>query len=90
MWPAVYIRLDNVYLIKLISCYYSNPRSIYFLLLVQVFHYFYNIFDLGITFYANTSDELISYTNFDYASLVNGPKSRKIYIFILLNGFLSY
>lgn len=41
------------------------------------------IFDLGITFTANSEDNLVGYTNFDYARLIDDEKSIGDYIFML-------
>ena len=59
-------------------------------MVVQVFRYLSGTLDFGITFQADSSDELIGYTDSDYAGLVDGRKSTGGYIFMLSGGPLSH
>ena len=82
IWPTVYIRPDIAYSVRVLSRYYSNPGPTHYSLVAQIFRYLAGTLDLGITFQANASDELIGYTDSDYAGLVDGRKSTERYIFI--------
>lgn len=60
------------------------------LLVTQIFCYFAYTLDLKIMFKANSSNELVSYSDSEYANLVDGRKSIGRYIFILSSGPLSH
>ncbi len=90
MWPAVHTRPDIAYSVGVLSRYCSNPGPTHCSLVVQVFRYLSGTLDLGITFQADSSDELVGYTDSDYAGLVDGRKSTGGYIFMLSGGPLSH
>ncbi len=58
-------------------------------MVVQVFQYLSATLGLGITFNANSKNDLVGYTDSDYARLVDGQKSTGRYIFMLSGGPLS-
>ncbi len=56
----------------------------------QIFRYSSGTLDLGITFTSDPEDELVGYTDSDYARLIDGRKSTGVYIFILSGRLLSH
>ncbi len=90
MWPAVHTRSDIAYSLGILSCYFSNSGPTNCNLVVQVFRYLFSTLGLGITFNANSKDDLVGYTDSDYAGLVDGRKSTGGYIFMLSSGSLYH
>ncbi len=90
MWPAVHICPDIAYSVGVLSCYCSNPGPTHCNLVVQVFWYLSSTSGLGITFNANSENDLVGYTDSDYEGLVDGRKSTGGYIFMLSGGLLSH
>lgn len=90
MLPAIHTRPDIAYSMGVLSWYYSNPGLTHYNLVIQIFRYLFGTFDLGSTFIANSKGELVSYTDFDYARLIDGRKFIGGYILILSDGSLSH
>ena len=90
MWPAVHTRPDIAYSVGVLSRYCSNPGPTHCNLVVQVFRYLSATLGLGITFNSNSENDLVGYTDSDYAGLVDGRKSTGGYIFMLSGGPLSH
>ena len=90
MWPAVHTRPDIAYSVGVLSRYCSNPGPTHCNLVIQIFRYLSGTLDLGITFTADSKDELVGYTDSDYAGLIDGRKSTGGYIFMLSGGPLSH
>ena len=90
MWPAVHTRPDIAYSVGVLSRYCSNPGPTHCNLVVQVFRYLSATLGLGITFNSNSENDLVGYTDSDYAGLVDGRKSTGGYIFMSSNGLLSH
>ncbi len=59
-------------------------------MVIQIFRYLSRTLNLRIAFTADSEDELVSYTDSDYAGLIDGQKSTGGYIFILFGGPLSH
>lgn len=85
MWLAVHVhtRPDIAYSVGVISRYCSNPGLACCNLVIQIFRYLSGTLDLGITFTADSGNDLVGYTDSDYAGLVDGRKSTGGYIFML-------
>ncbi len=90
IWPAVYTRPDTAYSVGVLSRYCSNPGSTNCNLVIQIFRYLSKNFDLGITFTADSENELVGYTDSDYTRLIDGRKSIGSCIFMLSGGLLSH
>lgn len=71
MADYIYNCPDMVHLIRVLICYYSNLESIYYNLVIQIFLYLFETLDLGITFIANSEDDLIRCINSNYTKLIN-------------------
>ena len=90
MWPAVHTRPDIAYSVGVLSRYCSNPGPTHCNLVIQIFRYLSGTLDLGITFTADSENDLVGYTDSDYAGLLDGRKSTGGYIFMLSGGPLSH
>ena len=83
MWPAVHTRPDIAYAVGVLSRYSGNPGPVHCSLITQVLRYLAGTIDVGITFCADSPDELIGYTDSDWAGTIDGRKSTGGYVFIL-------
>lgn len=90
MWLAIYICLDIAYSVKVLNWYYSNLEPKHFNLVIQIFKYLSEIFDLRITFTVDLKDNLIGYTDSNYTKLIDSWKSTSRYIFMLSGRPLSH
>ncbi len=73
----------------ILSQYYSSPGPTHCNLIIQIFRYLSGTLDLGIIFTADSEDELVGYTDSDYAGLIDSQKFTGSYILILSGGLLS-
>lgn len=71
MWLAIYIYLDIAYSIEILSFYCSNSEPTYCNLIIQIFRYLFRTLDLKINFIANSEDDLVGYTEFNYAGFID-------------------
>ncbi len=90
MWLAVHTRPDIAYSIGILSRYCSNPGPTHCNLVIKIFRYLSRTLNLEITFTAASENELLSYTNSDFAGLIDGRKSKSGYIFMMSGGPLSH
>ena len=72
IWPAVHTCPDIAYSVGVLICYCSNLGPTYCNLVIQIFRYLSRALDLGITFMANSENDLVGYTDSDYAGLLDG------------------
>ncbi len=70
MWPAVHTRPNIAYSVGVLSQYCINLKLTHCNLVIQIFRYMSGTLDLGITFTPNSEDELVGYTDSDYAKLI--------------------
>ncbi len=90
MRPALNTRPDIAYSAGVLYQYCSNPGPTNCNLVIQIFRFLSGTLDLGITFTADSEDELVGYTDSDYAGFIDGRKSTGGYIFMLSDGHLSH
>ena len=90
MWPTLYTRPDIAYALGVLNRYYSDPGPTNCNQVIQIFRYLFGTLDLGITFTADSKDELVGYTDSNYAGFIDGRKSTRGYIFMLSGGPLSH
>ena len=90
MWPAVHTRPDISYSVGVLSRYCANPGPIHCNLVIQIFRYLAGTLDFGITFRSDSTDELVGYTDSDWAGLKDGRRSTGGYAFILSGGPVSH
>ena len=75
---------------RVLSRYCANPGPIYCKLVIQIFRYLAGTLELGITFKSNVTDELVRYTDSDWAGLKDGRRSTGGYTFLFSSGPLSH
>ena len=90
MWPAVHTRPDISYSVGVLSRYCANPGPIHCNLVMQIFRYLAGTLELGITFKSNVTDELVGYTDSDWAGLKDGRRSTGGYAFLFSGGPVSH
>ena len=88
MWPAVHTRPDISYSVGVLSRYCANPDPVHCNLVTQIFRYLART--LGIKFRSDATDELMGYTDSDWAGLKDGRKSTGGYVFLFSGGLVSY
>lgn len=56
---------------RVLSCYYSNLDLTHYNLVLQIFRYLSKTFDFKITFTAKSEDNLVGYTDLNYAGFID-------------------
>ena len=90
MWPAMHTCPNISSSVEVLSQYCANLGLIQYNLIIQIFQYLAGTLDLGITFRADLTDELVKYTNSDWAGLKDRRRSTSRYTFFLLGKPESY
>ena len=90
LYLYIHTRPDISYSVGVLSRYCTNPRPTHCNLVKQIFRYFSGTLDLGLTFTADSEDDLVGYTDYDYGGLIDGRKSIGGYILVLSGGPLSH
>ncbi len=90
MWPGVNTRPDISYSVWVLSLYCANPGPINCNLVTQIFRSLAGTLGLSITFRSDATDELVGYTDFDWAGLKDGRKSTGGYASLLSSGPVSH
>ncbi len=77
MWPAIHSRPDLAYSVGVLSRCCSNPGPTHVELVKHVLRYLSGTLELGLKFdaEADTSDDVIGYTDSDFAGSKPGRKS---------------
>ena len=84
------MRSDLVYSMFLLSYYMSNSEKKHILLLVNIFYYISETLNLEFIFSDNSSDELIKYSNTDFAEAVDDRKLTRDFTFMLTRECISH
>ncbi len=90
MWTTVNTRTDISYSVGVLSQYCANPGPIHCNLVLQIFRYLAGTLELGITFKSNVTDELVGYTDSDWAGLKDGQRSIGGYAFLFSSRLVSH
>ncbi len=90
IWPTVHTRTDISHIVWVLSRYCANPSPIYCNLVIEIFWYLTETLELEITFKSNVTDELVGYTDSDWAGFKDGRRSKSEYIFFLSIGPVSH
>ena len=90
MWPDVHTRPEISYSVGILSRYCANPGPIHCNLVVQIFWYLAGTLKLGITFRSDATDELVRYTDSDWAGLKDRRRSTGGYTLLLSGGPVSH
>ena len=81
---------DLIYLISILSCYLDNSNKEHLALLKTVFKYILETLDVKLIFINNTVDNLIKYTDADFAEAIDNYKLTNDYIFMLAKECISH
>lgn len=83
-------RPDMMYSVSLISRYMANPTEFHLQAAKRILRYLKGTFDYGIMYKKGSSEELMAYTDSDYAGDTEDRKSTSGYVFLLSSGAVSW
>jgi hypothetical protein len=84
----VHTRLDLAYSVRVLSRYAHNPGSTHCALVKRVLRYIADIINVDLTF--ERSDDLIGYSDSDFADLKDKKHSTEEYVFMLADGAITH
>ena len=90
IWPAIYTRPDLSYSMGVLSRYCSNPGKLQSDLIQRVLRYVAGTFDLGLVFRNDSEDDLIGYSDSDFAGPIDERKPTTAYVFMLAGAPASH
>lgn len=91
MWPMIQTRPDLAYAVSILSRYCANPGSLHLKALDRVFRYIRGTKSLGLHYSCSHSGEdLVGWTDADYAGVADGRKSTGGYLYTFLGGPVSW
>lgn len=90
MWPAIHTRPDIAYAVGVLSRYCSNPSSLHCKYLQRIMRYLAGTLDVGLVFRRNTQDDIVGYSDSDYAGTKDGRRSTGAYVFMLAGAPISH
>ncbi len=92
MWPAIHSRPDLAYSVGVLSRFCSNPGPTHVELVKHVLRYVSGTLELGLKFdrEANRPDDVIGYTDSDFAGSKPDRKSTEGYVFMLAGVAISH
>ena len=91
MWPAMHTRPDIAYSVGVLSRYCSNPSPLHCKYLQRIMRYVAGTLDLGLVFKRHdTEDDIVGYSDADYAGTKDGRRSTGAYTFLLAGGPISH
>ena len=82
-------RPDVMFVVGLISRYMENPTELHLQVTKRVLKYLKRTLDFGIFYKKGGNNELIAYTDSDYARDLEDRKSTSGYFFLLSSGAVS-
>lgn len=83
-------RPDVMFVVGLISRYMENPTELHLQVAKRVLRYLKGTLDFGIFYKKGGNNELIAYTDSDYAGDLEDRKSTSGYVFLLSSGAVSW
>lgn len=83
-------RPDLSYVVSLLSRFMENPSAKHMLLAKRVLRYLKGTTDFGILYKKGEINELVAYTDSDYAGDMDDRKSTSGYVFMLSSGAVSW
>ncbi len=95
MWSAVHIRLDLAYSVRVLSRYAHNFLQIHCALIKRVLRYVVEITNVELRFSRDVNnshldDDLVSYSDSDFAELKDKRHSIDEYVFMLIDEIISH
>ena len=82
-------RPDMMFMVSLISRYMENPTELHLQATKRVLRYLKGTTGFGIFYKKGGDDELVAYTDNDYAGDLEDRKSTSGYVFLLSSGAIS-
>ena len=83
-------QLNLIYLMLILNYYLNNSDKKHLALLKTVFRYISETLDIKLTFTNNTADNLIKYTNVNFAEAIDIHKLTDNYIFMLVREYILH
>lgn len=90
MWPAIHTRPDIAYAVGVLSRYCSNPSPLHCKYLQRIMRYLTGTLDVGLVFRRNTQDDIVGYSDSDYAGTKDRRRSTGAYVFMLTGALISH
>ena len=90
IWSFMHTRLDIAYSVRVLSKYCFNSFFEHCLLLKRILRYLSKTLKLEIIFKKNSHDDLIEYTDSNWAELADERKSTAAYVFYLVDDSISH
>ncbi|KAJ6855707.1 Integrase catalytic domain-containing protein [Populus alba x Populus x berolinensis] len=83
-------RPDMMFVVSLISRYMENPTELHLQVAKRVLRYLKGTLDFGIFYKKGGNNDLVAYTDSDYAGDLGDRKSTSGYVFLLSSGTISW
>jgi hypothetical protein len=83
-------RSDIMFVVSLISRYMENPTEFHLQMAKRVLRYLKGTLDFGIFYKKGGNNELVAFTDSDYAGDLGDRKSTSGYVFLLSSGTISW
>ena len=90
IWSFMHTRSDIAYLVRVLSRYCFNSFFEHCLLLKRILKYLSKTLKLEIIFKKNSHDDLIEYTDSNWAELADKRKSTAVYVFYFVDDSISH
>lgn len=92
MWPIIHFRLDLASLMGVLSCFCSNPGPAHIEFVEHVLQYVSRRLELGLIFNgeADIPDDVVGYTDSNFAKFKPDQKSTGGYVFIFARAAISH
>ena len=84
-------RLDLMYVMSLVSRYMERPTKLHMMAVKRILRYLKGTFELGICFQKGGNfDEMIAYSDSDYAGDLDDRRSTSGYVFMMSSGAVAW
>ncbi|XP_057451761.1 secreted RxLR effector protein 161-like [Lotus japonicus] len=83
-------RPDLMYVVCLVSRYMEKPTELHLLAVKRIFRYLNGTIDLGILYNRKGNEDLVAFTDSDYAGDFDDRRSTSGYVFLLGTGSIAW
>ena len=90
MYAQVCIHLDIAFVVGMLARYFSNPRQSHWKMTKKVLRYLQDTKDLMLTYRHTDTLEVVGFSDFNYAGCMDDKKSTSCYIFMMVEGVVSW
>ena len=87
---SMHTRPDIAYAVGVLSRYCSNPGPLHCKYLQRIMRYISSTLNTGLVFRKDTEDDIVGYSDSDYAGTKDGRKSTGAYTFLLAGAPISH